>query len=275
MRTLTLRKAALVAALPLALSSLAACGDGSSQASATDPHGATASTPSAAKPSPSAPKAVDSADFLARLKAANSKITTARFSMRMDLSGQSVPIKGVLDMTGDSPAMQMTMDITGMGTPTQMRLVDKTMYIAMPGGGGKFYKIDLDDPSGPLSALGGDAFTNVDPGAVTDDLSPKVFKKVVDHGTTTVGGQQLHHYMVLMDLSKAPKLQGMPAGAAAPKLATYDVWLDSEGRLARFVMLVKKSLRLTATYSDYGAAAHVAAPPASQVMAFPSTSAYS
>ena len=37
MRTLTLRKAALVAALPLALSSLAACGNSSSQATATDP----------------------------------------------------------------------------------------------------------------------------------------------------------------------------------------------------------------------------------------------
>ena len=41
MRTLTLRKAALVAALPLALSSLAACGNGSSQASAAaDPQAA-------------------------------------------------------------------------------------------------------------------------------------------------------------------------------------------------------------------------------------------
>ena len=37
MRTLTLRKAALVAALPLALSSLAACGNSSSQATADDP----------------------------------------------------------------------------------------------------------------------------------------------------------------------------------------------------------------------------------------------
>ncbi len=275
MRTLTLRKAALVAALPLALSSLAACGDSSSRASATDPQGTTASSPSAATSKPSAPKPVDSAAFLARLKAANSKITTARFSMQMDLSGQSVPVKGVVDLTGDSPAMAMTVDITGMGTPTEMRLLGHTMYVGVPGGGQKFYELDLGDPNGPLGSLGGDAFSSINPGSVTDQLSPKVFKKVVDHGTSTVHGRELHHYSVLMDLSKATQLEGMPAGAAKAKSATYDVWLDGDGRVAKLVMVVQKLMRLTASYSDYGTAAHVVAPPASQVMAFPSTSASS
>ena len=55
----------------------------------------------------------------------------------MDLSGQRVPIKGVIDLTGDTPAMQMTMDVTGMGTPTQMRMVDRAMYVGMPGLGGQ------------------------------------------------------------------------------------------------------------------------------------------
>ena len=95
----------------------------------------------------------------------------------------------------------------------------------------------------------------------------------MDRGTSTVGGQQLHHYSVLMDLSKAPRLKGLPAGTPTPKAAAYDVWLDSEGRLARFGLLVKNSMRLTATYSDYGSAPRVVAPPAAQVMALPSTSA--
>ena len=243
-------------------------------ASAANPQAAGSSPTATTSPS-SEPTTVDSADFLARLKAANRKITTARFSMEMDLSGQSVPVKGVIDMTGDSPAMQMSVDITGMGTPTEMRLVDKTMYVGVPGGGQKFYKIDLDDPDGPLGSLGGDAFTSINPGSVTDQLSPKVFKKVVDHGTTTVHGRELHHYSVLMDLSKASQLKGMPAGSAKAKVATYDVWLDSDGRVAKLAMVVKKLMRLTASYSDYGTAAHVAAPPASQVMAFPGSSANS
>ena len=271
MRTLTLRKAALVAALPLALSSLAACGTGSSQATANDPQAGPTSSPTAEGSTPPVAKTVDSAQFLAMVKAAAAKITTARFSMEMDLSGQSVPVKGIIDLTGDSPAMQMTVDMTGMGTPTEMRLVDRAMYVGVPGTTDKFYKVDLDGSKGPLGALGGDAFSNLDPGSLTSQMSARVFKKVTDRGTSTVRGQELHHYSVLMDLSKAPQLKGLPAGAT-PQVATYDVWLDSEGRMARFVMLVKKSTRITATYSDYGSAAHVVAPPATEVTTLPGTS---
>ena len=272
MRTLTLRKAALVAAVPLALSSLAACGTSSSQATANDPQAAPTSSPTAKSSTPPVAKTVDSAQFLAMVKAAAEKITTARFSMEMDLSGQSVPVKGVIDLTGDSLAMQMSLDVTGMGTPTEMRLVDRTMYVGVPGTTGKFYKVDLDDPKGPLGALGDDAFSNLDPGSLTSQMSARLFKKVTDRGTSTVRGQELHHYSVLMDLSKAPQLKGLPAGAT-PQVATYDVWLDSEGRMARFVMLAKKSMRVTANYSDFGTAAHVVAPPAAEVMALPGGSA--
>ena len=55
MRTLTLRKAALAAALPLALSSLAACGNSSSQVTANDPQAGPTSSPTAktsTKPAP-------------------------------------------------------------------------------------------------------------------------------------------------------------------------------------------------------------------------------
>jgi hypothetical protein len=270
MRTLTLRKAALVAALSLALSSLAACGNSSSQATANDPQAGPTSSPTAKTSTKPVAKTVDSAQFLAMVKAAAAKLTTARFSMNMYLSGQSVPVKGVLDLTGDSLAMQMNVDMTGMGTPTEMRLVDRTMYVGVPGTTNKFYKVDLDDSKGPLGALGDDAFSNLDPGSLTSQMSAQVFKKVTDRGTTTIGGQELHHYSVLMDLGKAPQVKGLPAGST-PKVATYDVWLDSEGRMARFVMLVKKSMRVTATYSDFGSAAHVVAPPAAQVMALPST----
>ena len=132
MRPLTLRRAALAAALPLALGSLAACGNGQSHDTAADPQAAPTSSPSAHTSAPPVAKTVDSAHFAAMMKAAAAKITTARFSMRMDVSGQSVPVKGVIDRTGDSLAMQMSMDVTGMGTPTELRLVDRTMYVGVP-----------------------------------------------------------------------------------------------------------------------------------------------
>ena len=76
------------------------------------------------------------------------------------------------------------------------------------------------------------------------------------------------HYSVLMDLSKAPRLKGLPAGTPTPKAAAYDVWLDSEGRLATLRAAgqeldaadrVLLRLRLRAARSS--------APPADQVMA--------
>lgn len=271
MRTLTLRKAALVAALPVALSSLAACGHSSLPATATDPQ-AVAGSAATDGSTPAAATTVGKAEFLALLKSAAGKITTARFAMTMDMSGQTVPVKGVIDMTGDSPAMQITMDVTGSGTPADMRLVDKTIYLQMPGAGGKFYKIDLTDPNGPMGSLGGDTFDNIDPGQLTANMSPRAFRRITDHGVSTVKGQQLHHYTAQMDLGAVRKIPNLPSTAALPKTATYDVWLDDQGRFARFRMFMKNTMRMTATYSDYGAAAHVVAPPATDVVAMPGMS---
>jgi hypothetical protein len=58
-----------------------------------------------------------------------------------------------------------------------------------------------------------------------------------------------------------------------PKTATYDAWLDSQGRMARFSMLMKNAIKMSATYSDYGTAAHIVAPPAADVLAMPGSSA--
>ncbi len=279
MRTLTLRKAALVAALPLALSSLAACGDGSSATTATDPQATPASAASSASDSSGSSSTskpattIDGAAFLSLVKEAAGKITTARFAMRMDLSGQSVPVKGVIDLTGDTPAMQMTMDVTGMGTPTDMRMVDKAIYVGVPGTAGKFYKIDLDDPHGPMASLGGGALDDLDPTSMMSQLSPKVFRKVTDRGTVTVHGQELHRYSVQLDLTQAPRLRGVPSSAAMPKSAEYDVWLDREGRMVRFSMLMKNTMRMTATYSDFGAPARIVAPPSADVVEMPGMSA--
>jgi hypothetical protein len=275
MRTLTLRRAAVAAAVPLALASLTACGSGSGTATDAQagPTSAAPTSPGSSATAHPKPQHLDGATFLAMIQDASKKITTARFSMDMDVSGQSLPLTGVIDLTGDSPAMQMTMDISGMGTPSDMRLVDKVVYLGVPGTNGKFYKIDLSDPSGPMAGLGGGAFDNIDPNSMMSSMSPKVFKKVTDRGEVTVGGQRLHHYTVQMDLRAAAKIPHLPTTAAMPKTATYDVWLDGQGRMARFSMLMRNALKMSATYSDYGTAAHIVAPPAADVLAMPGSSA--
>jgi hypothetical protein len=191
--------------------------------------------------------------------------------MTMDMAGQTVQATGALDMTGDQPAMRISMDLTGMGTPTDMRIVDGAMYIQDPTSGtGKYLKMDLDDPNGPLAGMG-DALDSYNPDEMIAKMSPHAFRKVTDLGSESVGGRQLEHYTVVLDTGAASKaFQNLPSAASLPKTMTYDMWLDSEDRMARFRMLMKRVTKVTATYSDYGADVHVTAPAPADVMAMPS-----
>ncbi|WP_151081932.1 hypothetical protein [Nocardioides cynanchi] len=281
MRILTLRKAAAAAIVPLALGSLAGCGSAGSSSTAADPAATTTSpTPAATQQAgasdPGRGQKVDSAKFLAMVKAGAQKLTTAKFTMTMDASGQQISADGALDMTGSTPAMKMSMDLTGMGTPTEMILLGGVMYIAMPGGNGSYMKMDLTDPNGPLGSMG-DTLGGIDPKSLMDEMSPDVFKKVVYDGTQTVGGQQLKHYTVTIDTIAVPMLKGMPSSSTAslPKAMTYDLWLDDQGRMAQFKMLMKKVLSMTMTYSDFGAPVAIKAPAPSKVQAMPGSTATS
>ena len=273
---LTLGRAAVAITVPLALSTVAGCGSDSSPETATDQHASGSTATPSGTPTPAAPKKMSSAAFLAAMKNAAGQISTARFRMRMDEAGQSIPISGVIDMTGDSPAMRMSIDVSGMGTPSDMRLVDKVVYVQVPGTAGKFYKLDLRDPNGPLGSLGG-TLDNLNPGSIMSGLAPGMFDHVVDHGVTNVAGRPLHHYTATVDVraeSNLVKLPNFPK-ASLPKSATYDVWLDDHGRMAKYRMVMPKFMTMNASYSDYGTAPRVTAPPAADVMDLPSSAAYS
>jgi hypothetical protein len=269
MRTLTLRKAAVAAALPLALGSLAACGNNSSAATADDPG---AAAPSSGARS-SSNGSVDPTEFLDTMKTAAKQITTAHFTMTMDLSGQTVAADGAVDMTGDKPAMQLTMDMGGLGK-TEMRLVDGAMYIQDPtSSSGKFLKMDLSDPNGPMAGMG-DALTNYDPQSMIDQMSPDAFQKVTDLGQESVDGQSLEHYRVVLDTSAATKMLGnLPSTASMPRTIGYDMWLDDQHRMAKFTMTMKKVARVTAEYTDYGSDVTITAPDPSDVTKLPGTTA--
>ena len=276
MRSLTLRTAVASAVVPLALGSLAACGnDDSTQAADPGAGSSSPSTPtSSSTDSGHRAKDVDPAAFVNRLKTTARSLTTARFHMTMDIGGQTVYAKGALDMTGDHPAMQFSMDLTGMGTPTDMRIVDDVMYIQDPtSGSGKYIKMDLNDPNSPLGDMG-DVFDSYNPNDMVSKMSPDAFRKVTDLGTQTLGGRQVEHYRVIVDTSAATQmLKNLPSTASMPKTVTYDMWLDGDNRVAKFTTLLKKVSRMTATYSDYGADVHITAPPPSQVTELPGSSA--
>jgi hypothetical protein len=272
MRSLTLRRTAVAALVPLGLGSLAACGNHDSS-TAADPHAG----PSSSAASPSSPatdsgsraKGVDPAAFVEKLKTAASSITTARFTMDMELAGQSVRATGAIDMTGDKPAMELKTDLTGMGTPTDMRLVGGFMYIESPSAPGKYVKMDLSDPSGPFAGMG-DALTNYDPESVIASMSPDSFRTVTDLGQDSVGGQQAEHYHVVIDTTAATKaFQNLPSTASLPKTMAYDLWLDGRDRISKFRLVMKKVSTVTATYRDYGADVSITAPDPSDIVTMP------
>jgi hypothetical protein len=281
MRSLTLRRASLAALIPLALGSLAACGNDASstvaepQSDSVSSASGPSSTPldSGTADSRDNGRAVDPAAFLDQLRTAAQAITTARFTMTMDLSGQTVEANGAIDLTGDQTAMQLSMDLTGMGTPTDLRIVEGVLYVQDPtSSSGRYLKMDLSDPNGPLAGMG-DALDGYDPQSMIRKMSPDSFRKVTDLGAESVGGQQLEHYRVVLDTGAAGSmLQNLPSSASMPKAMMYDVWLDGHDRVARFKLLMKRVAQMTATYSDYGADLHIVPPDPSKVVQAPSAS---
>jgi hypothetical protein len=272
MRSLTLRRVAVAVVVPLALGSLAACGnDDSTQAADPGAGHVTTGTPTPTQKTDPGPQRVDPAAFVNRLKTATRSLTTARFTLTMDVSGQTVYAKGALDMTGDHPAMQFSMDLTGMGTPMDMRIVDNVMYIQDPTTGGeKYIKMDMSDANGPLGDLGS-TFDSYKPNAMIAGISPDLYRKVTDLGSQDVGGRRLEHYRVVVDTRGASQVfKNLPSTASLPRTMTSDIWLDSQDRTAKFSMLMKKVSKVTATYTDYGADVHITAPPASQITELPS-----
>ena len=273
MRSLTLRRTAVAAVVPLALGTLAACGnDNSSSSTAADPQSPALSTPSdTGSPTDTgttAGSAVTSADFLKMAQAAAGKLTTVKVDMVGEVSGGSYTMKGAMDLTGDKPAMDMTMSMGSAGlTGIEMRLVDGVMYMNLGSmTQDKFVKFDLSDPGNPLGQLSS-SLDQLDPSKMMADMSPGVFKHVTFVGSDAGG----RHYRATLVTAKAPQLKGLPSTATAnlPKSMRYDTWFDEQGRFSKFVVSVPNYMRMTAHYTDYGAAVHIVAPPASQVTEMP------
>lgn len=278
MRSLTLRRTVLAAVVPLALGSLAACGNSDStnaadpqakSPSSSSPDADRSSAPAGSTATPAAGAKISSGDYLQLLKDSMSKTSTVKVAMTGDVSGGSYTMKGAMDLTGDDPAMDITMDMSSAGlSGVEMRLVDRTMYMSMGSmTQGKFVKFDLDDPNGPLGSMG-KTLDQLDPGKFVSQMGPGAFR-----GITFVGSDQYgrHFHATAVTAKSTAQLQGLPSSATAnlPKTMGYDIWLDSEGRLSRVVVSVPRFMKMTMRYTDYGADVNITAPPASQITTIP------
>lgn len=253
----------------LALALLTGCGGSS------EPSGAASTEPSAsAAPSDSAAVA---------LVKASAGQTQEAGSVKVELTSETAVGDQTISFTGQGafdPAAQrgvFDLDVPAAGGVIQQRIVDGTIYLALPQEPGVFYALDLAEVAG--TALGG----STDPIAALQSLEA-ASDDVREVGTETVRDVETTHYTGTFDVAAAiEQAQGntrtvleSTLGALDLDRVPFDVYLDEEGRVRRFAQRLELpgseqtgGQALTSTTSvdvfDFGTQVDVAAPPAEQV----------
>ena len=211
---------------------------------------------------------VDKADFLADMRAGIEGFTSAHMTMEVASPSGDMSGEGDMELSGDKLAMAMTMSMPALGDgEAEVRLVDGFMYMKMPGQtDGKFIKLDLSDPSGPLASLGSltDAF---DP-TRSFDMFAEGLTKVVDLGEADLDGETLDHYRLTIDTSKVEAFKDLPGASGIPETLDYEMWVDDEFRMRGMDMDLPTG-KTTVRYTDLGEPVDIKAPPASQVTTMP------
>jgi len=284
-RSLAVRRAAAATLLPLALTSLAACGDkdtpssgdstSESPSTATEPSGSTSESPTESpteSPSEDVPVAgspVANDEFMGVFRHAFESATTTHMTMTSGAQSSQLTAEGVADYTTTPLSMAMTMESPQFGDGVaEMRLVDGVFYIRMPMLGKKFIKFDLDDPSNPFGTTLTD---QLDPRTMFDGFE-KGLKEVTFVGEEDVDGESMGHYQVTVDSSVLLGQAGQdaPTGVDLPKNVTYGMWFDGDGLFRKMsVDLGTAAGGMEVHYDQWGEPVSIEAPPASQITTMP------
>ncbi|GAA3572453.1 hypothetical protein GCM10022222_65800 [Amycolatopsis ultiminotia] len=226
-------------------------------------------------------------------KQGTAKSKSAKISMDMSMGGKAVTAKGAMSFDGQDPKFTLTMD--SPDGSTDMRYVDKTIYMKVPaeqaaqfGTDKPWLKIspDATDPlSQTFSQSMSQASKQSDPTQILDQVAKA--GRIIGSDQTQLGGRQVNHYRVELDVNKAvDQFTGnLPAevkSKVTQMLAGKDIkipaelWLDKD-QLPVQVTMDESALmqamgagaqgagKVTVKYTDWGAPVDVAAPPADQV----------
>ena len=273
-RRYTVRRSLAAAALvPLALTSLSACGgddtkatDASSSSSSSASTPEESSSPSAEAPAeaPAEGSDVDPAEFTALMKASFDQVTTAHATLTSKVMGGAMNGEGDVDYSSDPPAAAMTMtgDLFG-DQDVESRIVDGILYLKLGSmTKGKFAKLDLSDPNNPL---GGQFADSMDPKSALENLGGAI-EKVTYVGEEDLAGGTARHYTAAVNTKKLLEGFGQDLPATGmPASLPYDVWFDSEGRFQQLKVDLGQAGSTLTTLSDYGKDVSIEAPPASEV----------
>lgn len=267
------RIAAAILALPLALTSLTACGEEENPIAAELNESSSSPSVEIESPEPAAEteatgEEIDPAEFVQRVRTGMESSTTAHLEMTSQGSTAGLTASGDVDYSTTPPSMNLTMAGAMAGGQILMIMVDGVMYMKMDElTNGKFIKMDLEEAA---ASTGQDLTSEMDIGesfaAMEDAIETVTFV-----GTEDVDGDELSHFTVLLDpdLMNAAK-SGKGNKMGMPKQVSYEVWLDSDDRFRKtFMDMGKKLGSITMTLSDWGQDVEIKAPPADQVTEMP------
>ena len=236
----------------------------------------------------------DAIQLASASKQGTEKSKSAKFTMEGSAAGQTLTATGAMAIDGANTKFSMTS--TTAGETTEMRMVDKVMYIKLPADQGKQLGTDKSwakissDGTDPLSQAMGGALSQSaeqsDPSKILDQLSKT--GRIISSDQTELNGEQVNHYKVELDVAKAiDQFTGQVPAASREKLTEMlkgkdvkipaELWLDKDNLPVQVTMDQGPMMqamglpgtgdaKFTMKYSDWGTQVDVAAPPADQVV---------
>lgn len=262
-------------ALPLVLGACSSGGDAASPTTGATGASTTASAPASdgSDPFNAQPgQEVDKSALLDQTQQAMMDKKTYAMDMQMAMSGQTLKVSGVGDMSDpNNLKVKMTMEMPGAnGQGINLLLIGKTMYMQLPGqAGGKYVKV----PMTQLQQSGGQDFEKLLNPAESLKMSKDAINKATYVGEEDVSGAKLKHFTLVMDMSKANAAAGATPSAnpTGAQTVPYDVWVDSD-KLVRKMVLMVQGTKMTSTLDKFGEPVDISAPPTDSVTTMPGLS---
>lgn len=286
-----MRKTTLVAAGAALVLTLTAC-SGNSATGTAEP-AAAGSQSQADGSSGLASPFTDAIQLASASKQGTEKSKSAKFTMEGSAAGQTLAATGAMAIDGADTKFSMTS--TSGGETTEMRMVDKVMYIKLPaeeqkqmGTDKSWAKISADGTDPISQALGGaltQSAQQSDPSKILEQVSKA--GRIISSDQTQLNGEQVNHYKVELDVAKAvDQFTGQVPAAAREKLTDMlkgkdikipaELWLNKDnlpvqvtmdqGPMMQALGAPAGDAKFTMKYSDWGTTVDVAAPPAEQVV---------
>jgi hypothetical protein len=287
-----MRKTTLVAAGAALVLTLTAC-SGNSATGTAEPAAAGGQSESNGSSGLASPF-TDAIQLASASKQGTEKSKSAKFTMEGSAAGQTMTASGAMAFDGANTKFSMTSTMAGQAT--EMRMVDKVMYIKLPAADQKqmgtdksWAKISADGTDPVSQALGGalsQSAEQSDPSKMLDQISKA--GRIISSDQTELNGEQVNHYKVELDVAKAvDQFTGQVPSAARDKITDMlkgkdiklpaELWLDKNNLPVQVTMdqgPMMKAMgapgagdsKFTMKYSDWGTQVDVAAPPADQVV---------